>query len=68
MLLMLYAKFRMRMGHYTGILTSHVNSYICLQICAVPTADAVATGKVNWYNSFTLLTSMVCGDVQPGVL
>ena len=39
-------------------------------ICAAPTTDAVATGEISCYNLIlisTALTSMVCGDDQPGV-
>ena len=35
------------MGHYVGILASHVCLQLVASIYAVPTADAVATGKVN---------------------
>ena len=68
MVFMLHATFGMRIGHYIGIPNS------CLQIgagiCAVHTADAVATIEVNYYNFFSsiLLASMVCEDDQPGVL
>ena len=43
MMLMLHAMFMMRMGHYIVIATRHVGT----GICTVPTADTVATGKVN---------------------
>ena len=41
MLLVLYAMFRMRTGHYNGTGGD---------ICTVLTADAVATGEVSCYN------------------